>query len=110
MSAIFKATEIVTIIGAESDCECSHCGRALKVGVKLEGFAGVFGSDCLARASEKQTVVIAGCTYVQKLKGEAIRTRAIVARKGQEYASQMFGWTLGGQVFKLVLKSDLKSI
>lgn len=106
----FQAAEEITIVGFERDCECSHCARPLKVGVKLAGFSGVFGSDCLARASEKQTVVIAGCKYVQKLTGEAIRTRAIVAGKGQEYASRMFGWTLGGQVFKLILKTALKSI
>lgn len=106
----FKAAEEITIVGYERECECSHCGRPLKVGVKLAQFGGVYGSDCLARASEKQTVVIGGCKYVQKLAGEAIKERAIVAGKGADYARQTRGWTLGGQVFKLVLKSDLRSI
>jgi hypothetical protein len=110
MATAFEAKEVVTIVGYEQNCECSHCGRELKVGVKLADFGGVFGSDCLARASEKQTVVIGGCKYVQKLSGEAIKERAIVSGKGAEYASRTRGWTLGGQVFKLTLKTDLKSI
>lgn len=102
----FAASEEIHIVGYECDCECSHCGRGLKVGVKLEGFAGVFGSDCIARASEKQKVGM----YIQKLAGESIKDRAIVAGKGQEYASRMYGWTLGGPVFRLTLKTDLHSI
>ncbi|TDW21053.1 hypothetical protein EV128_12222 [Rhizobium azibense] len=107
MTAIaFKAAEEITIVGYERECECSHCGRPLKVGVKLAGFGGVFGSDCMARASEKQKVG----PYIQKLDGESIKMRAIVAGKGAEYARTQYGWTLGGAVFKLVLKTDLKSI
>lgn len=102
----FNACEEVTIIGAETECECSHCGRALKVGVKLANFGGVFGSDCLARAAEKQKVG----PYVNKLTGQAIRERAIIARKGAEYASRVYGWQIGGANFKLVLKSDLRSV
>lgn len=110
MTVAFKATEIVTIVGYEQDCECSHCGRQLKVGVKFEGFGGVYGADCVSRASEKQSVTIGGVKYVQKLSADAIKDRAIVSGKGQEYASRTRGWTLGGQVFKLTLKSNLKSI
>lgn len=102
----FKACEEILIVGAETECECSHCGRPLKVGVRLAGFGGVFGSDCLARAAEKQKVG----PYVQTLSGQSIRERAIVARKGAEYASRMYGWQLGGANFKLVLKSELRSI
>lgn len=106
MTIVFKATEEITIVGYERECECSHCGRGLKVGVKLAGFGGVYGSDCLARAAEKQKVG----PYIQKLAGASIRDRAIIAGKGAEYASRMYGWQLGGANFKLVLKSDLRSI
>lgn len=108
LSAIiaFRAHEEITIVGAETECECSHCGRPLKVGVRLAGFGGVFGSDCLARASEKQKVG----PYIQKLSGQSIKERGIIARKGAEYASRMYGWQLGGANFKLILKSDLRSI
>jgi hypothetical protein len=102
----FKATEEVMIVGAEKECECSHCGRPLKVGIRLSGFGGVFGSDCLARAADKQKVG----PYIQKLSGQAIKERGIIARKGAEYASRMYGWQIGGANFKLVLKSDLRSI
>lgn len=102
----FKAGEEVTIVGAETECECSHCGRPLKVGVKLAGFGGVFGSDCLARAAEKQKVG----PYTQKLSGQSIKDRALVANMGAEYASRHYGWSLGGENFKLVLKTELRSI
>lgn len=106
MNIAFKAAEEITIKGYERDCECSHCGRPLKVGVRIEGFGGVFGSDCLARAAEKQKVG----PYVQKLSGASIKDRAIIAGKGAEYASRMYGWQIGGANFKLALKSDLRSI
>lgn len=102
----FNASEEIVIVGYERDCECSHCGRSLKVGVKLACFGGVFGSDCLARATEKQKVG----PYIQKLSGQSIKERAIIAQKGAEYASRMYGWQVGGANFKLVLKSALKSI
>lgn len=102
----FQACEEITIVGAETECECSHCGRPLKVGVKLADFGGVYGSDCLARAAEKQKVG----PYIQKLSGQSIRERAIIARKGGEYASRMYGWQIGGANFKLVLKTSLRSI
>jgi hypothetical protein len=105
-TTVFEAAEEILIVGYERDCECSHCGRGIKVGVKLEGFGGVFGSDCLARSVEKQKVG----PYVQKLAGESIRDRAIIAGKGQEYASRMYGWTLGGPNFRLILKTPLYSI
>lgn len=103
---VFKAAEEITIVGCERECDCSHCGRPLKVGVRLAGFVGAFGSDCLARASEKQKVG----PYIQKLSGQSIKERAIIAYKGAEYASRMYGWQLGGANFKLVLKSPLQSI
>lgn len=106
MATAFNKCEEITIEGFARDCECSHCGRELKVGVKLVGFGGAFGADCIARASEKQKVG----PYTQKLSGEAIRTRAIIAQKGAEYASRAYGWQIGGANFKLVLKSELRSI
>jgi hypothetical protein len=106
MTIAFKAAEEITIVGYARECECSHCGRPLKVGVKLADFGGVFGSDCLARAAEKQKVG----PYIQKLAGASIKDRAIIAGKGAEYASRMYGWQIGGANFKLVLKTDLKSV
>lgn len=103
---VFNAAEEITIVGYERECDCSHCGRPLKVGVKLAGFVGAFGSDCLAKSAQKQVVG----PYVQKLAGASIRERAIIAGKGAEYASRMYGWQIGGANFKLVLKTPLQSI
>jgi hypothetical protein len=60
---VFFAAEPVLITGYDRDCDCSHCGRPLKVGVKLAGFPGAFGSDCLAKSAAKQVVG----PYVQRL-------------------------------------------
>jgi len=102
----FRAAEEVTIIGFERDCECSHCGRSLQVGVRLSGFSGLFGSDCLAKSAEKQKVG----PYIQKLAGASIRERAIIAARGNEEISRRYGWRAGDANFKLVLKADLRSI
>jgi hypothetical protein len=106
MANVFHAEEVIEIVGCERNTECSHCGRPLKVGVKLAGFSGAFGSDCLARACKTQKVG----PYISKLSAEGIKTRAIVAYKGAEYASRNYGWALGGPVFKCELKSALQSI
>lgn len=103
---VFFAAEPVQITDCQRDCECSHCGRPLKIGVKLAGFAGVFGADCLAKSSAKQVVG----PYVQRLAGASIRERAIVAHKGANYARRVYGWQLDGANFRLVLKSPLQSI
>lgn len=47
---VFQAEEVVQITGIQRDCECSHCGRPLKLGVRLAEFGGAFGADCLAKA------------------------------------------------------------
>lgn len=106
MTTIFNAAEEILIVGYERDCECSHCGRSLKVGVKLQGFGGVFGSDCIARASEKQKVG----PYIQKLKGESIKERALIAGRGKEEISRRYGWCAADANFRLVLKTPLRSI
>ena len=102
----FAAEETVEIVGMSRDCECSHCGRPLKVGVKLSGFGGVFGSDCLSKAFQKQK----SRGYVYKLSAEGIKTRAIVAHKGQDYARRVYGWDLGSSDFKVALKSELRQL
>jgi len=102
----FKACEEVTITGYQKDCECSHCGRGLKLGVKFDGFMGAFGADCVAKAAKIQ--VASG--YRQKLSTSLIKDRAIIAQKGAKYAFDVYGWKLDGPVFKITLKSDLKSM
>jgi hypothetical protein len=105
-NVVFQAAEEITIVGYERECDCSHCGRPLKVGVKLAGFPGAFGSDCLAKAAQPQKCG----PYVQKLAAATIKERAIVAGKGADYARRQYGWNLTGPVFRLVLKTPLQSI
>jgi hypothetical protein len=105
-TTVFEAAEEILIVGYERDCECSHCGRGLKVGVKLQGFGGVFGSDCLARSVEKQKVG----PYVQKMAGESIKERAIVAARGADEIARRYGWRPADANFRLILKTPLYSI
>lgn len=100
MTTVFEANTTVEIVGMQKDCECFHCGRHLKVGVVLSGFGGAFGAQCVARASKPQRAY----GYVQKLNGERIKERAIAAWRGENNSR---GWTIGSDVFKLELKSDL---
>lgn len=106
MTTIFNVGETVTITGFERDCECSHCGRVLKVGIKLEGFAGVFGRDCLA--SCLGVAVQAG--YKIRPNKDAIEKRAAVAQRGADYAWQNYGWKIGGQIFQFPVKKEIRSI
>jgi hypothetical protein len=103
-ATIFPAGETVEIIGMQRECECFHCGRPLKVGVVLAGFGGAFGAQCIARAAKVQETSIGGVTYKNKLSGDAIKQRAIAAWRGDQ---NVYGWTIGGPVFKLELKSPL---
>lgn len=36
---------MITIIGCERECECDHCGRPLKVGIRTD-LLGTIGADC----------------------------------------------------------------
>ena len=100
---VFNANETIEIIGFAQECECSHCGRALKVGVRVAGFSGVFGADCLCKATNKITVGM----YTYKVKADGIRQRAIVAGKGVE---ANYGWRKGDANFRFTLKTPLQSI
>ena len=99
---IFKAGEEIEIVGMQRDCECFHCGRPLKIGVQLAGFGGAFGAQCVARAAKPQKAY----GYVQKLNGDRIKDRAIAAWRGE---SNVNGWKIGSDVFKLELKASLKA-
>lgn len=100
---VFKAEEIVNIVGYQQDCECSHCGRELKIGVKLEGFSGVFGADCLARAIKPY--VYNGRKH--HYSGASLKQFAIVAGKGAE-AMNRNGFN--AHHMRHTLATDLRSV
>ena len=100
---VFFAAEPVQITGYEQECNCSHCGRPLKVGVKLAGFPGAFGSDCLAKAAVTMNY------YGKKWRYDAatLRERGIIAGKGQKCIDRH---GFNGTHFRLVLRTPLQSI
>lgn len=106
MHTMFKAEEIVQIVGFEKDTKCNHCGRQLKLGIKLADCAGVFGAQCLAKAFK--IVPATAITRKFKVTPDMIKQRAIVAGKGEKYAVDNYGWKLDSKVFKFELEKDLK--
>jgi hypothetical protein len=102
---VFFAGEPVEICGYEhgDDVRCSHCGRPLKVGVRLAGFPGSFGADCLAKAAVSQNY------YGKKWRYDAatLRERGIVAGKGQKCIDR-HGFQ--PSAFRFVLRTPLNSI
>lgn len=101
--AAFRANEVVVIRGYQQECECSHCGRPLKVGVLLEAFAGPFGAQCLAKAAASYTY--SGRQY--RHKADSLKERAIIKGKGQACIDRhgMTDWH-----FRFALKTELRSI
>lgn len=100
---VFFAAEPIEITGYDRECECSHCGRPLKVGVKLAGFVGAFGADCLAKSIA--SYVYNGRRY--KHGADSIKERAIIAGKGVA-CIERHGLTK--QNFRFVLRTALQSI
>lgn len=100
---VFFAAEPVQIIGFDRECDCSHCGRPLKVGVRLSGFAGSFGADCLAKAAVSQNY------YGKKWRYAAatLREYGIIAGKGPK-CIERHGFNESH--FRFVLKNPLQSI
>lgn len=100
---VFFAAEPVQVVGFDRECECSHCGRPLKVGVKLAGFVGSFGADCLAKSFASFVYNGRRCKYG----ADEIKQRGIIAGKGAEC---MRRHGLSERHFRFVLKSPLQSI
>lgn len=100
---VFFGAEPVQIVGLDRECECSHCGRPLKLGVKLAGFVGAFGADCLAKSVA--CYVYGGRRY--KHGADSIKERAIIAHNGGECVKRH---GLNESHFRFVLKTPLQSI
>ena len=100
---VFFAAEPVQITGYQQECDCSHCGRPLKVGVKLAGFPGAFGADCLAKAAATMNY------YGKKWRYDAatLRQYGIIAGKGQKCIERH---NLNESHFRLVLRTPLQSV
>jgi ribosome-binding protein aMBF1 (putative translation factor) len=92
----------ITITGYESDCNCEHCGRKLKHGIKIEqnGLTKTVGAHCLANDMTKP----------QEYQGRKYRLPAndiIEKAKWLEYRSWEWlttwkGFTLGQITFEAI--------
>lgn len=102
-NAVFAADEVVTIRGFQKECECSHCGRPLKVGVLLETFAGPFGAQCLAKSLKPY--VYNGRPH--RFGADSIKQFAIIKGKGPACVERH---GLSERSFRLTLKTELRSI
>ncbi len=102
-NAVFRANEVVTIRGFQQECECSHCGRPLKVGVLLDTFAGAFGAQCLAKAAAPY--IYNGRQYRQK--ADSLKERAIIKGKGQACIDRH---GMSEHHFRFTLAAELRSI
>ena len=103
MTHVFAANEVVTIRGFQQDCECSHCGRPLKVGVQLETFPGAFGAQCLAKSVAPY--IYNGRPY--RHGADSIKERAIIKGKGQACISRH---GMNERHFQFTLAKPLQSI
>jgi len=99
----FFAAEPVEISGFDRDCDCSHCGRPLKVGIRLAGFPGAFGADCLAKAAT--SYIYNGRRY--RHGADSFKERAIIRGKGQACVDRH---GMSERNFRFVLKSALMSV
>lgn len=100
--SVFQANEVVTIRGYQRDCECSHCGRELKVGILLETFGGAFGAQCLAKAAAPY--VYMGRKY--RHKADSLKERAIIKGKGQSCIDRH---NMTDKHFQITLEKPLES-
>lgn len=88
----------ITITGYRKECNCSHCGRLLKLGVETSD-GGIFGADCLVKMIAKNPKRYNGNG---KPSAEGLKQLAIIATKGLEYAGRMYGYSANHFVFLAV--------
>lgn len=77
----------LTITGYTKECDCEHCGRPLKLGVKTVE-RGAIGADCFVKLIAKNTKRYSGNG---KPSAEMVKQYAIILTKGLEYAGRVHG-------------------
>lgn len=85
----------ITIQGYDRECTCDHCGRPLKLGVQTSEL-GVIGADCFVKliASDRKRYSGNG-----KPGSARVREYAIIASKGDDYASRVHNLPRNWRVF-----------
>lgn len=76
----------LTITGYDAECNCEHCGRALKLGVKTAE-KGIIGADCFVKLVAKDRTRWNGNG---KPSASIIRERAIIITKGLAHAARSY--------------------
>lgn len=77
----------ITINGYTKECNCEHCGRPLKLGVKTEE-RGTIGADCFVKLIAKNKKRYNGNG---KPSAEMVKQYAMIIAKGLEYAGRCHG-------------------
>jgi len=86
----------ITIDGYKTECNCAHCGRPLKLGV-VTAERGTIGADCMVKLVAKNKARFSGNG---KPSAEGVKQLAIIATKGIDYASRMYGYSARHFVFE----------
>ena len=95
-NATEKITATLTINGYTKECNCEHCGRALQLGVKVEEL-GIIGADCFVKLMAKNRARFSGNG---KPSAKGVKEMAVIAAKGLDYASRMYGYSAKSFVFE----------
>ena len=81
----------VMIVGYEQECNCEHCGRPLKIGVKVTSI-GTIGADCFNKmiVSDRKRFSQGkpGASYLRELAIRSAKDPAALSRMG--YRSDQF--------------------
>lgn len=86
----------ITINGYTKECNCEHCGRPLKLGVQTSE-RGLIGADCFVKLVAKNSKRFSGNG---KPSAQGVKEMAIIATKGLDYASRMYGYSAHHFVFE----------
>ena len=85
----------LTITGYERECNCTHCGRPLKLGV-VTTERGVIGADCFVKLVARDRARFNGNG---KPSAEGVKERALIIAKGLDYAGRVYGFNARSFVF-----------
>jgi hypothetical protein len=85
----------LTITGAIRECNCNHCGRPLKLGVRTDE-VGTIGADCFVKLTTRDTKRFNGNG---RPSADIVKNYALIANKGLAYAAQCYGYSARHFIF-----------
>lgn len=91
----------LTITGYEPEVHCEHCGRPLKIGIRVAE-KGVIGADCFVRMVKVDRKRFSGNG---KPSAEMVRQYAVIISKGLAYAASRYGYSASVFAFQEALPS-----